>query len=80
MKLLLDHGADPFLNCRDSAKPLETAMSQNHYHIQKILWAKMRQMKAPKPGQTRGELGAWGGAGQPPYDDVIQAEEDADKE
>ena len=61
VNLLLDKGADPFLNCRDSAKPIETAMAQGHYHIQKILWQKMRKIKhaGPKP-----ELGAWGGAGQ----------------
>ena len=65
VKWLVANGADPFLNCRDHAKPIETAMTQGHYHIQKWLWQEMRKIKhaGPKP-----ELGAWGGAGQIPPD------------
>ena len=71
VKLLLDHGADPFINCRDSAKPIETANTVGHYHIGEILWKKMREMKKPKPGEKFGQLGAWGGAGKPPYDEEV---------
>ena len=74
VKWLVANGADPFLNCRDHAKPIETAMTQGHYHIQKWLWQEMRKIKhaGPKP-----ELGAWGGAGQIPPD---PEEGDADNE
>ena len=69
VKMLLEHGADPFLNCRDDAKPIETANTLGHYHIGEMLWKKMREMKKPKNGEKFGQLGAWGGAGQPPYND-----------
>ena len=57
-ELLLEHGADRFLNCRDDAKPLETAMARNNYEVQQVLWKKMRELKV-------GQRGAWGGAGVP---------------